>query len=253
MADFPGKKLIWLMTSKSSSAKDQHTKKRRVFGRRQSRPLRASRKEAFETLLPKIGLAEDQLSGKADLDPQTLFPNPAHEVWMEIGFGSGEHLAALIEQNKDINFLGAEPYIDGMAAFLKSIMDKNHSNIRVFMDDALILTATLTDASIDRLYVLNPDPWHKKRHHKRRIINQENLGAFARILKPGALLIMSTDVDDLADWMVTEATRHPDFEWTAECARDWTALPAEMALTTRYAQKGITAGRTQRYLVFKKL
>jgi tRNA (guanine-N7-)-methyltransferase len=110
----------------------------------------------------------------------------------------------------------------------------------------------LPAASLDGLYVLNPDPWPKKRHYKRRIISQDNLDAFARVLKPGATLVMTTDVDDLAEWMLAEASRHPAFAWAPESAQNRHIAPKGW-IPTRYEEKGIRAGRTQTYLVFSRL
>lgn len=172
-------------------------------------------------------------------------------VWLEIGFGNGEHLKGLMERHPDHFYIGAEPFINGMSAFLKSIVQMPHNNIRVWMDDAIILVDAMPDQYLDGIYVLNPDPWPKRRHHKRRIISQENLTKFARVLKPGGALIMATDVPDLAEWMVTQASIHPAFSWTAERADDWRVMPDDW-IKTRYEEKGAQAGRRQSYLVFVK-
>ena len=119
------------------------------------------------------------------------------------------------------------------------------------MDDAMIIAKSLQRSSIDHIYVLNPDPWPKSRHHKRRMISQTNLTEFARILKPGAKLTMTTDVDHLAEWMCTHASHHPDFIWTARCANDWKTKPDDW-YQTRYELKGKAAGRQQSYLIFKR-
>src|SRR5262249_258924 len=145
-------------------------------------------------------IPETLLTENKDLDPSSLFLQKAPQTWLEIGFGSGENLAALMRQNSRFNYLGAEPFINGMAAFLKDIQNEKNDNIRVLMNDALLLCHSLVDQCLDCIYVLNPDPWPKTRHHKRRIIKRENLDCFARILKPGGTLVMSTDVPDLAEW-----------------------------------------------------
>ncbi len=168
---------------------------------------------------------------------------------MEIGFGNGEHLAALHETYKDVNFIGAEPFMNGMAIFLKTIRERDTRNMRVMMDDAMLLVRSLKENTLDRLYILNPDPWPKNRHHKRRIVNQKNLSEFARVLKPGSLLLMSSDVQDLADWMEEHAMQHPDFSYQS---KSMGTPPSEFMLTTRYAQKGLTAGRQQAYMVFQR-
>ena len=248
MAGSLGKKPISLMSCKKSLADTYHPT-RRVYGRRKGRPLRKSQAEAFDTLLPVLSVPEDLLREDAAIEIESLFSKPFEQYCMEIGFGGGEHLTALLQQFPDIGFLGAEPFLDGMATFLRDITPLPHDNIRVHMDDAMLLVHSLTDNCLDKIYVLNPDPWPKTRHHKRRIINQKNLSAFARILKPGGTLIMATDVDDLAEWMVTQCMMHKSFEWSANAAKDWQTPPPEW-IETRYAFKGRSAGRNQIFLVF---
>lgn len=252
MAAFPGKRQIWLKRCRRALADPELHKTRRIYGRRIGRALNQGRKDVFERLLPVLQISEDKVTQQENLSPGTLFSEPCKETWLEIGFGNGEHLAALMRAQPENAYIGAEPFINGMAAFLKDIKDEPHDRIRVWMDDAIMLAQSLESECLDGIYVLNPDPWPKKRHHKRRIISQENLNSFARILKPGGQLVMSTDVDDLAKWMVTQCVRHPAFEWTAECADDW-RLPPEGWIETRYEQKGSAAGRQQIYLVFRRL
>ncbi len=201
--------------------------------------------------MPVLSLGAEILTEKADLAPSSLFDFDYKECWFEIGFGAGEHLAELLRRHPDNAYIGAEPFINGMAAFLKEIKDENHDHVRVHMDDAMMVANSLEDGCLDGIYVLNPDPWHKKRHHKRRIVRGENLDVFARILKPGGQLIMSTDVLDLADWMVTEAFTHPAFMWSAKCAQDW-RMPPEDWITTAYEVKGAKGAKKMSYLFFEK-
>lgn len=227
---------------------------RRVYGRRKGRPLNPARQKAFDTLLTKLKAPIPSSEGEQQ-DPQTFFEQPKDEIHMEIGFGDGEHLAERIRITKEnIGFIGAEPFMNGMAAFLKRVedFDLNQDSIRIWMDDAIKLIETFEDQSLDLLYVLNPDPWPKTRHHKRRIINPDNLDLFARVLKPNAKLIMTTDVADLADWMVTQGSLHPKFEWDAKDSSGW-KIPPQDWITTRYEAKGIKAGRTQTYLLFTRV
>lgn len=227
-------------------------KAKRFYGRRQGRPLKGQRADAIETLLPRLSVPTDLLRETGELLPSSLFDSSYKEYWLEIGFGAGEHLTALMRRHPDHAFLGAEPYINGMSAFLKDIADEPHDNVRVHMDDAMMLANSLSDACLDGMYVLNPDPWHKARHHKRRMIRRENLDVFARILKPGAQLICSTDVPDLADWMITELSLHPAFEWTAKCADDW-RIPPEDWITTAYEVKGAKGAKVMSYLFFDRV
>lgn len=223
----------------------------RFYGRRLGRPLNTERQEAIDTLMPVLGIQENSVQEKADIKPSSLFTNAPKQICMEIGFGNGEHVKGLMERHPDYGFIAAEPFVNGMAAFLRSIRDNKTHNVRVWMDDAIRLVNSIEDASINRLFVLNPDPWPKKRHHKRRIINQPNLDRFARILKPGGQLIMATDVDDLAEWMTIQACRHPAFEWTAQSSKDWKTMPDDW-IRTRYEEKGEQAGRVQSYLIFTR-
>lgn len=231
---------------------DAFEHKQRFYGRRVGRPLNPERQRAVDDLMPEVGIHEDQITEKADLLPSSLFTSNYTQIWLEIGFGNGEHLKGLMDSYTDNGFIGAEPFINGMAAFLRSIYDSDARNVRVWMDDAIKLVDSLRDHCLDGMYVLNPDPWPKKRHRKRRIINQRNLDRFARVLKPGALLIMATDVDDLAEWMAIHASNHSAFEWSAKSSADWKTMP-EGWIRTRYEQKGEKEGRIQSYLIFKRL
>lgn len=251
MVDFHGKKLIWLMTLENSLDKSDKQIKR-VYGRRQGRPLNPARKEAFERLMPKIGISSDDLTENASLCPSSLFDKEHNATWLEIGFGAGEHVKALMEQHRDIGFLGAEPFLNGMTSFLKSLDPEDETQVRVLMDDAMMLVRSLKDNSLERLYILNPDPWHKKRHHKRRIVNPDNLDEFARVLKPDSQLIMTTDVPYLAEWMCTAAVNHPAFRWTAKSATDWKKAPTDW-IPTRYEVKGAKGADQMCYLFFERI
>lgn len=228
------------------------SKEKRVYGRKFGRPLNAARKEALEAVLPQIEIHERFLTEKGDLAPSSLFDAGFDECWFEIGFGSGEHLSGLMRRHPQNAYIGAEPFVNGMSAFVKDIEDEPKDRIAVHMDDAMMVANSLADNSLDGMYVLNPDPWHKKRHYKRRIISQANLDCFARILKPNAPLVMSTDVPDLADWMVTQASMHDAFEWDAQCADDWWNKPKDW-ITTQYEVKGAKNSSRMVYLFFRRL
>ncbi len=232
--------------------KEQHIRK--VYGRRQGRPLRVKRQDAMDILYPQLALSKDELKQDNTLAPHSLFKNfdVKNPMIVEIGFGHGEFLRNNMLKHPKTGFIGAEPFINGVSSFLKNIRDDDHGNIRIFMDDAITLLKSLKDNSLDGIYVLNPDPWPKSRHHKRRMISQSNLSEFARVLKKDAFLIMTTDLDDLAEWMCAQASRHPDFDWTAQSSSDWNTPPQDW-YQTRYEKKGEDVGRTQSYLSFRRI
>lgn len=232
---------------------------RGFFGRRLGRPLNDSRRKALDEIYPLLKFPEDTITENRDLDPLPLFSSPPclpNEIWMEIGFGDGKHLLELIRRHPDKGYIGCEPFINGMSGFLKDIAqlkghDLTQPRVRLFMDDAMMLCRSLRSHSLDGLYILNPDPWHKKRHYKRRIISKENLNEFARILKPGGSLIISSDVADLNDWMITHTYTHPDFEWLANGPEDWQSPPNDW-ITTTYEIKGAKGASKMCYFFFKR-
>lgn len=232
-------------------AEESNSKEKRVYGRRYGRPLNASRRAALDTVLPQISFEDGALKEDGNLHPSDIFDVDYDECWFEIGFGSGEHLSALMRHHPKNAYIGAEPFVNGMSAFVKDIEDEPKDRIKVHMDDAMMVANSLEENTLDGIYVLNPDPWHKKRHYKRRIIRQDNLDCFARILKPGAQLIMSTDVPDLADWMVTQASIHEAFDWEAQCADDW-RVPPDDWITTQYEVKGAKNASAMAYLFFRR-
>lgn len=211
----------------------------------------ASRNEVLETLLPELTLDLADLKEDASLNPASLFET-RKDIVLEIGFGNGEHTQMMMAQRPDRNYIGVEPFINGMSMFLKSIKDMDQSNIRVWMDDAVMLCRSLKSESVSTIYILNPDPWPKKKHHKRRIVRAETVAEYHRILKPGGKFIMATDVDALAEWMAMETVNHGGFDWEAQSSKDWYITPKDWFLTTRYAAKGTEAGRKETYLLFEK-
>ncbi len=229
-------------------------KRRNVHGRRLGRPLSPARKNAMDKLLPQLKIAEADYMTAGKLMPNSLFADQDAPVWFEIGFGSGEHLRHVMRQEQDTNFIGAEPYINGMSAFLKDVLEEDLSTerLRVHMDDALLLVDAFADHSLDGIYILNPDPWHKYRHHKRRIVRPATLDKYARVLKKGGKLVMTSDVANLSEWMCMQAANHPAFTWTAQKNTDWQDAP-EGWQSTRYENKGRDAGRYQSYLIFERI
>lgn len=225
----------------------------KFYGRRHGRKLRPRRAALVEELLPELEIAPPE-SGKT-IDLTAEFPFAKGCVWLEIGFGNGEHLAALAEQNPDIGMIGCEPFINGVATLLTEIRDKNIENIRIWPDDARLLMDALPDAGLERCYLLHPDPWPKTRHHRRRFIQTRTLDRLAELMADGAELRTSTDDPDLAAWMLDKTWRHPAFEWTAKGPEDWRTRPEDWPddlKHTRYEKKGRKEGRPPFFLVFRR-
>jgi tRNA (guanine-N7-)-methyltransferase len=196
-------------------------------------------------VLPRIAVPD------GPLDPRTLFPS-AREVWLEIGFGAGEHLAHQAARNPDIGLIGCEPYIAGVAACLARIVDAGLGNVRIHADDARALLPRLTPASLARIDLLFPDPWPKPRHRKRRLVDRANLDLIARCLAPGGLFRFATDDPDYAARTLALASRHGAFAWEAAGPADW-RRPADAGPLSRCEAKAGSAGRPTVYLAFRRL
>jgi len=216
-------------------------------GRRKGRKLRAGQQRLIAELLPRLVVA---LPAAGSLDLAALFPGAA-EVWLEIGFGGGEHLAWQAERHPDIGFLGAEVFQNGVARLLGHAAERNLANIRVWPEDARALLEALPAASIGRVFLLFPDPWPKLRHAKRRFVGRLNLDRFARIMKPGAELRMASDDSGQIRWMLEQTLPHPAFEWLASGPADWRVRPSDWP-ATRYEEKALAEGRRASYLRFRR-
>ena len=201
----------------------------RSFGRVKSRSIKPRQAALMDTLLPSLRTPAEAF------DPRTLFPE-ATEVWLEIGFGGGEHLAAQAARRPDVLMIGAEPFLNGVASALRHIDEQGLGNVRLHDGDARDLLARLPAASLDRIFVLFPDPWPKARHHKRRLIQADIAAEFARLLKPGGRLRFASDWADYVDWSLERLTATPGLAWAAERADDWRLAPADH-VTTRYETK----------------
>lgn len=218
-----------------------------LYGRRQDKKLRAKPAQLMTTLLPEVAVPDPE---KGPIDPDTLFPD-AQALWLEVGFGGGEHLAWQAEQNRETGMIGAEPFINGVAKLLTQIDDRKLENIRVQFGDARPLMEALPDGCLERLFVLHPDPWPKKRHFKRRMISPWFFAEAARLLMPGAQLRVASDVPDYVRWTLMHARHAVDFEWMAEGKADWTERPQDWP-QTRYEAKALREGRMPAYLRFTR-
>jgi len=226
----------------------EYREPRAFFGRRKGHPLRPHQAALFETLLPKLAL---DLSRPAPADLCELFPVPVDEVKLEIGFGGAEHLIAQALANPDIGFIGSEPFVNGMAKALAAIEEHNIHNIRLSAADATQLIDWLPHAAIAAIDLLYPDPWPKRRHWKRRFVQDESLGRLARLLRADGQFRFATDIAGYASWALARVLRSPDFEWTAECAEDWRKPWADFA-GTRYEAKAKREGRVPAYFTFRR-
>jgi tRNA (guanine-N7-)-methyltransferase len=185
------------------------------------------------------------------LDPADLFPD-AKDIWLEIGFGGGEHLAWQAQHHPDVGLIGAEPFINGTAKLLSKIDDEAIANIRILPGDARPMLEKLPEASIGRAFLLFPDPWPKSRHHKRRFVQTWVLDELARVLKDGAEFRVASDIAGYVAWTLERVMPHPAFEWTAERPSDWRQRPGDWP-QTRYEAKAIKAGRRPAYLTFRRI
>ncbi len=210
------------------------TRQRTLYGRRRGKKLRAGQESLLDTLLPKLLITVPPEPQKIDL--ASLFGAARKDIWLEVGFGAGEHLVWQAEHHPEVGLIGCEPFINGVAKCLAHIERTGVSNIRLFTDDARLVMAALPDRSLSRAFILFPDPWPKTRHHKRRFVERTNLDVLARLMKPGAELRLATDDPSYLPWMVEHACTHPAFDWLAERPSDWRGRPDDWP-PTRYEQK----------------
>ena len=219
------------------------------YGRRRGRPLRAGQRERQAALLPQLSF--ELPAGGQQLASPYLFAPPAREVWLEIGFGGGEHLAAQAERHPEIGFIGCEVFANGIVKLLGEIDRRGLNNIRIYPDDARPLLTALPPRSIGRVFILFPDPWPKARHHKRRLISPATLDRLAEIMTDGAELRLATDDPSYLAWMLEHTTAHPAFSWSARRAADWRERSPDWP-ATRYEQKARKAGRAPAFLRFAR-
>ena len=204
----PGRRPISLT---SSDAASEVFRRYKHHGRRKGPKLSAHQAGLLATLLPRLSL-----NPQHGTDPKLYFaPAQMLHVWLEIGFGGGEHLAMQADRHPEIGILGAEPYVAGMAKLLAKIAARDLHNVRVYQNDAGEIIDALPDASLGRVFVLFPDPWPKTRHHKRRFISTEMLDNLARIMRSGAELRFATDDRGYLIWTLERLVAHPAFRWLA--------------------------------------
>jgi tRNA (guanine-N7-)-methyltransferase len=219
------------------------------FGRRKGHKLRLHQADLIESLLPRLAI---DIAKPCPPDLAGLFDPPADEIRLEIGFGGGEHLIAEARAFPGTGFIGCEPYVNGMAKILTQIEALGIGNIRLFAGDAAELLAWTPPRALARIDLIHPDPWPKRRHWKRRFVQDATVAAMARILKPEGEFRFVSDIDGYVAWTLRHVLPAPDFHWTAERASDW-RLPWADYTMTRYGMKAEREGRRAAYLRFRKV
>ncbi|MDI9350018.1 MAG: tRNA (guanosine(46)-N7)-methyltransferase TrmB [Candidatus Symbiobacter sp.] len=227
----------------------------RFYGRRKSHKLRQHQQELYDTLLPRLRLRVDHLATggiAAAFAGDAPRPVPYRDYWLEIGFGGGEHMVGQATAAPDIGIMGCDMFINGIAQALRPIEQGQIANIRLYEGDARRLLALLPAHSLAKIFILFPDPWPKKRHHRRRIINPAVMDALAFVLKPGGELRLATDDLSYLPAMLRVTLGHRAFHWTARQASDWQTPPPGW-VPTRYQKKAEKAGRVPYFLNFTRV
>ena len=244
------------MTGRISNSEDRETPasdatveaQRAFFGRRKGHKLRAHQADLIAHLLPRLAL---DITGPCCTDLARLFDRAIDDVRLEIGFGGGEHLIAEARAFPNTGFIGCEPYVNGMAKILTLIEAGDIGNIRLFAGDAAELLAWVPARSLARIDLIHPDPWPKRRHWKRRFVQDSTIAAMARALARGGEFRFVSDISDYCAWTLSHFMHTSDFIWTAERATDWRQPWADYTMT-RYGRKAEREGRNAAYLIFKK-
>ena len=220
----------------------------RSYGRRRGRKPSLRQAALLEQLLPRLAM---DISGPPPAHVSRLFASTVDEVWLEIGFGGGEHLLWQARENPRVGLIGCEPFEDGVVKVLSTIEQEGLGNIRLHANDARPLLRWLPDAAIARAFILFPDPWPKTRHHKRRLLSATTMAALARLVRPGGELRIATDVGDYARSILLAMRERPDFCWLADGPGDWRARTPDWP-TSRYEQKALAAQRRCYYFRFRR-
>lgn len=226
--------------------------KRNFYGRIKGKTLKpAQRRYLDEDLhaLRPVGVSPEENPARTVLDPHSFFGD-ARPLWLEVGFGGGEHLVHQCGLNPQTGFLGCEPYINGVAMLLGKIRSAQVDNLRIYPWDVRDLFDVLPDQCLERAFLLYPDPWPKARHHRRRFVTPEYLDPLARVLQPGAIFRVATDIPDYVRQTMEEVPP-AGFDCLTPTPADW-QTPWDDWLSTRYEQKALREGRTRHYLTFRR-
>ncbi|MEL7298817.1 MAG: tRNA (guanine(46)-N(7))-methyltransferase TrmB [Pseudomonadota bacterium] len=223
---------------------------RNFYGRTKGKTLKPAQERDLAELLPRCALPGVSWSDNPGRAPLDLARFDGRALWLEVGFGGGEHLAAQAAVHPDVAFIGCEPFVNGVAMLLGKIRREGLQNVWVHPGDARDLFDVLPEASLSKAFLLYPDPWPKTRHHRRRFVTAEHLEPLAQALKPGAAFRVATDIPDYVRQTLEEVPR-AGFDWTADCAADWRS-PWDDWHRTRYEAKAIREGRVPHYLSFTR-
>ena len=224
------------------------TRQNQLYGRAKGKALRPGQKSRIDGLLPRLAIDLDALPD----NPAGIFAPEPTCLRMEIGFGGGEHLAAIAKADPEVGFLGVEPFLNGVAKLLGQIEQESLGNIRLLRGDARDVLAKLPDGALDRLYLLYPDPWPKRRQRKRRIVDAAFLMELARVIRPGGEFRFASDIDDYVGWTLARVMKNSAFSWRARIAGDW-LTPWAGWHRTRYEEKALREGRVPSYLIFDRI
>ena len=224
---------------------------RNFYGRIKGKTLKPSQERYLDEDLAKFSpgaVGWDENPDRTKLDLAGVFGDKP--VWLEIGFGGGEHLVHMADQNPNVGIIGCEPYINGVAMLLGKIRKLPVQNVALHPGDVRDLFDVLPDGCLEKVFLNYPDPWPKKRHHRRRFVTPEHLEPLAIAMAKGAELRVATDIEDYVRQTLEQVPKH-GFEWLAERPQDWRA-PWSDWISTRYEQKALREGRTPHYLTFRK-
>ena len=231
---------------------------KRFYGRRKGKPIKESRQKLLDGLLPKVQITCPK---EGTIDLKKSFGIKPQEIWLEIGFGGGEHVAEIAQKYPKVGIIGAEPFLNGVASLLAHLNGSHMKeatncdlspdrtdNVRIWPDDIRILFPHFPERAFERIFILYPDPWPKARHAERRFVNQKNIPELARLLTDTGAVYVATDVHDYADW----ALEQMDLSGLFHQVHPDTSLPPPDWIPTRYEKKGLAAGRKPTYLIFEK-
>ena len=216
------------------------------YGRRKGRPLRNTSKRLLEELLPSY-LVPDNTA-----DPAVLFTHKPRKLFLEIGFGGGEHLAMVAKNHPENAYVGAEPFLNGVSSFLKYCQNEELKNVQIWPDDIRLQLSLWPNECLDGIFIMFPDPWPKMRHSSRRMINKENLATFTRLIKAGGSLRMASDHACAKNWILSGILENPYFDWPVESSEDWNVQPKDWP-ETRYMRKALKEGRRPAWFNFKRV